>query len=102
MPARRQWGLILLGTALWTLFIHLYGSQHHTLKSKWQDNVSNLSAAALFSVIDFEIYKKPLQDSVLPFSERDLPLTFKSDVEPTQWFFHPQLGPERPLFFRLA
>ena len=99
VPSRRQWLLIFFGTALWTLFIHIYGSQHHTFKSKWQDNVSNLSATALFSLITFDIYKKPIQESVIPLSDPKLPIPFQSDVEPSQWFLHPKLGPTLPLFF---
>jgi hypothetical protein len=95
---KKQWLLSLVLSLAWVLFIHVFGSQHHTFKTKWQDNVSNISATLLFTAEGFNIYKEPVGNLVQVFPQERLPEKFKSDVDNSEWFTHPKLGDSKPLF----
>lgn len=83
----------------WILFIHFWGSDHHTFKTKWHDNVSNISSTLLFTVEGLNIHKSPIGSLVQPLPYEEVVSRFHTDVESKEWFWHPQLGKDNPLFF---
>jgi hypothetical protein len=88
----------LVLSLFWLGVIHLWGSKHYTFVRGWQDNVSQISSAFLFTVEGFGIYTKPTGDSLKPLPQKDLPPRFKTDVNPEEWFWHPEIGKEKPVF----
>lgn len=99
MISKNQIYLSVLLTIFWIGFIHLFGSKHYTFKRGWQDNVSNISSMLLFTAEGFNINKQGVEKLVQPLPSDEVPAQFLTDVEDSQWFWRPDFGKDKPLFF---